>query len=119
MRMNKGTVYSLSVASTFCTLFCLMNPVQVANAHVRQRVFLNTGANESEGKESIIHWENTSPIRLSMYDFGTAGKNLQNSSLTFSTVQGIMGSSLTEWKGSSWSTGFGTFGGYVLPLTFD
>lgn len=82
-------------------------------AHVRQRFYLPSDAENTKGTESIIRWPVTSPIRVSMHQFtGTLGSGATATSIAFGSAQSLVGSAIAQWTGTF-------FGGLSANLTLD
>jgi hypothetical protein len=78
-----------------------------ASAHVRQRYYLPSNAENTRGQESIIHWPFASNVRVNMHQFsGTLGRG---STLDYPTTRSLVASAFGEWKGTF-------FGGLTASL---
>jgi len=68
----------------------------VVQSHVRQREYISSG--ESKGRESIVHWDFSKNVKISMHEF--SGVLSQSSSIDVTTARSIIGASIAQWSKS-------------------
>ena len=77
----------------------------MAQAHVRQRNFVQSDSSDNGGKESILHWDFSTPVRIQMDAYSgnlgkVTGSTNTTTSIDESQARSILGASIQKWLAS-------------------